>query len=103
MLFDRHKKGDTERVLDASKEILKYCVEVGGALSGEHGIGTEKRGYLDLVYTGEDLAAMAGLKNAFDPRGMFNPEKFFPKGYMCGEVRALRAQAMAQKYGIHAF
>jgi glycolate oxidase len=103
MLFDRHRKGDVERVLGASKEILTYCVDVGGALSGEHGIGTEKRNYLTLVFTGEDLAAMAGLKNAFDPKGMFNPEKFFPKGYMCGEVRALRAQALAQKYGIHAF
>src|SRR5919112_8993 len=77
-------------------------VDVGGALSGEHGIGTEKRGYMTLVYTTDDLAAMAGLKNSFDPAGMFNPEKVFPKGYMCGEVRALRMQAMAQKLGIHA-
>ncbi len=102
MLFDRRKRGDTERVLLASKEIISYCVEVGGALSGEHGIGTEKRGYMTLVYTADDLAAMAGLKKSFDPRGMFNPEKIFPKGYMCGEVRALRMQAMAQKLGIHA-
>ena len=101
MLFDRRKPGDVERVLEASKEIITYCVEVGGALSGEHGIGTEKRDYMTLVYTGEDLAAMAGLKNAFDPASRFNPGKVFPKGYMCGEVRALRAQAMAQKYGIH--
>ena len=102
MLFDRRTAGATERVLDASKEIISYCVEVGGALSGEHGIGTEKRGYMTLVFTGDDLAAMAGLKNSFDPRGMYNPEKVFPKGYMCGEVRALRMQAMAQKLGIHA-
>jgi glycolate oxidase len=72
MLFDRHKKGDVERVLGASHE-----------------------------FTGEDLAAMAGIKNSFDPRGLFNPEKLFPKGYMCGEVRALRAQALAQKHGIY--
>ena len=103
MLFDRHKKGDVERILLASKELIKYCVEVGGSLSGEHGIGTEKRGYMTLVFTAEDLAAMAGLKNSFDPRGLFNPEKVFPKGYVCGEVRALRLQAMAQKHGIYAF
>jgi glycolate oxidase len=103
MLFDRHKKGDVERVLGASKEILTFCVEVGGALSGEHGIGTEKRDYMTLVYTADDLAAMAGIKQSFDPKGLFNPEKLFPKGYMCGEVRALRAQAMAQKHGIYAF
>jgi glycolate oxidase len=102
MLFDRREKGAVERVLGASHDLLHYCVENGGALSGEHGIGTEKRDYVTLVYSGEDLAAMAGLKNAFDPRGLFNPEKMFPKGYMCGEVRALKMQMMAQKLGIHA-
>ena len=101
MLFDRHKKGDVERVLLASKELITFCVDIGGALSGEHGIGTEKRGYMELVFTGDDLAAMAGVKNAFDPAGMMNPEKIFPKGYVCGEVRALRAKAIAQKYGIY--
>jgi len=102
MLFDRRQKGAVERVLEASHDLLHYCVEVGGALSGEHGIGTEKRDYMTLVFTADDLAAMAGVKNSFDPRGCFNPEKLFPKGYMCGEVRALRAQAMAQKLGIYA-
>ncbi len=102
MLFDRRRKGSVERVLEASHDLLHYCVEVGGALSGEHGIGTEKRDYMTLVFTADDLAAMAGVKNSFDPRGCFNPEKLFPKGYMCGEVRALRAQAMAQKLGIYA-
>jgi glycolate oxidase len=101
MLFDRHKPGDVERVLDASKEIITSCIDVGGALTGEHGIGTEKRGYMTLVFTDEDLAAMAGLRHAFDPVGLFNPEKVFPKGYVCGEVRALRNQAMAQKHGIY--
>ena len=102
ILFDRREKGAVERVLAASHDLLHYCVEIGGALSGEHGIGTEKRDYLTLVYTADDLAAMAGVKNSFDPRGCFNPEKLFPKGYMCGEVRALRMQAMAQKLGIYA-
>ena len=105
MLFDRRERGAVERVLAASNELLHFCVspEIGGALSGEHGIGTEKRDHITLVYTADDLAAMAGVKNAFDPRLTFNPEKLFPKGYMCGEVRALRAQALAQKHGIYAF
>ncbi|MBA3337720.1 MAG: FAD-binding protein [Chloroflexia bacterium] len=102
MLFDRRRAGDVERVLEASHALLHYCVEIGGALSGEHGIGTEKRDYLTWVYSADDLAAMAGVKNSFDPAGCFNPEKLFPRGYMCGEVRALRAQAMAQKHGIYA-
>ena len=101
MLFDRRKSGDVERILEASHELIKSCVSVGGTLSGEHGIGSEKRGYMDLVYTGEDLAAMAGIKMAFDPRELLNPEKVLPKGYVCGEVRALHHQAMAQKHGIH--
>ena len=102
MLFDRRRAGDLDRVLEASKEILHYCVEIGGALSGEHGIGTEKRDHVMLVYTADDLAAMAGVKNSFDPAGCFNPDKLFPQGYMCGEVRALRMQALAQKLGIYA-
>lgn len=101
MLFDRKNNHDVERVLDASKELIRYCIDIGGALTGEHGIGTEKRDYMTLVYTTEDLAAMAGIKNAFDPGAMFNPEKLFPRGYMCGEVRALHNAAVAQKYGIY--
>lgn len=101
MLFDRRKAGDVERVLEASHELIHACISVGGALSGEHGIGSEKRDYMDLVYTRDDLIAMAGVKNAFDPRELLNPEKVLPKGYMCGEVRALHNQAMAQKHDIH--
>jgi glycolate oxidase len=101
MLFDRMNKRDVEKVVGASKELIQYCVSIGGALSGEHGIGTEKRDYMTLVYTDEDLAAMAGIKQAFDPNGAMNPEKLFPKGYMCGEVRAHYNAALAQKYGIY--
>jgi glycolate oxidase len=101
MLFDRHNTEQVKRVLDASKELITYCIGIGGALTGEHGIGTEKRDYMTLVYTTDDLAAMAGIKNAFDPSALFNPEKVFPRGYMCGEVRALRHAAMAQKHGIY--
>jgi glycolate oxidase len=100
MLFDRRRAGDVEKVLEASHHLIHACIERGGALSGEHGIGSEKRDYMDLVYTREDLVAMAGIKDAFDPRCLLNPEKVLPKGYMCGEVRALHNQAMAQKHGI---
>ena len=101
MLFDRHNKSEVERVLDASKELITYCVDIGGALTGEHGIGTEKRAYMTLVFNEQDLAAMAGVKQTFDPGAMFNPAKVFPQGYICGEVRALRNQALAQKHGIY--
>jgi glycolate oxidase len=69
-------------------------------LSGEHGIGLEKRDYMTLIFTTEDLCAMAGLKRSFDPRELFNPDKVFPSGFSCGEVNAIRQQAMAQRLGI---
>lgn len=100
MLFDRRRKGDVERILEASHALIETCIAVGGALSGEHGIGTEKRDYMTLVFTESDLRAMAGLKDAFDPERSLNPEKVFPKGYMCGEVRSLHIQAMEQQHGI---
>ncbi len=100
MLFDRRESGATERVLDASHQLIETCVGLGGTLSGEHGIGTEKRDFMTLVYTEDDLRAMAGLKRAFDPDERFNPQKVLPKGTMCGEVRDLHMQAMAQKHGI---
>jgi len=100
MLFDRRKAGDIERVLEASHDLIHTCVEMGGMLSGEHGIGTEKRDYMRLVFTEDDLRAMAGLKQAFDPDQRLNPEKVLPKGYMCGEVRSLHIEAMQQRHGI---
>lgn len=100
MLFDRAENGSVERVLDASHQLIEMCVAKGGTLSGEHGIGTEKREYMPLIYTEDDLRAMAGLKRAFDPDQRLNPEKVLPKHAMCGEVRDLHMQYMAQKHGI---
>jgi glycolate oxidase len=100
MLFDRREKGTIERVLEASHAIVETCVSLGGTLSGEHGIGSEKREFMPLIYNENDLRAMAGLKMAFDPDEVFNPEKVLPKGTMCGEVRDLHMQRMSQKHGI---
>jgi len=100
MLFDRRNPGDVERILAASHDLIHECIKVGGMLSGEHGIGTEKRGYMTLVFSENDLRAMAGLKEAFDPDQRFNPGKVIPTGYMCGEVKQLHLQAMQQKHGI---
>ena len=78
ILFDSRDPVQVEKALIAGGRILEMCVEVGGALSGEHGIGLEKQGYLPLVFTDEDLEAMARLKPAFGAAGMFNPGKIFP-------------------------
>jgi glycolate oxidase len=100
MLFDRRIAGDTEKVLEASHHLIETCVSLGGALSGEHGIGTEKRGYMTLVFSDDDMRAMAGLKKAFDPANRFNPEKVLPKGFVCSDIKALHLQTMAQQHDI---
>ena len=88
MCFDRRKPGDIERVIRAGNELLRACVELGGIVSGEHGIGLEKRDAMSYVFTARDLAAMARLRLAFDPRELFNPDKIFPESASCLEARA---------------
>jgi glycolate oxidase len=94
LLFDRREPGVIERVLRAGDAILKTCVELGGAISGEHGIGFEKREQMAYVFDTHDLAAMAGLRATFDPRALFNPEKLLPAGSQCVEIADLRAGAL---------
>ncbi len=94
ILFDRRDKHQLERALHAATDILRESIDQGGVISGEHGIGVEKRDYMDLLFTTDDLAAMAGLKRSFDPREIFNPGKIFPKGAGCGELAALRRRGL---------
>jgi glycolate oxidase len=83
--FDRSDPGVLERVLHTSEEIVRLCVEAGGSLSGEHGIGLEKRDFMPLVFTEDDLAAQACVRSAFDPSGRMNPQKVLPDGARCGD------------------
>jgi len=78
ILFDRRDTEELERVETASKEIMALCVEVGGTITGEHGVGVDKRGYMKLVYGPAELDAMRDAKAVFDPRGLFNPGKVLP-------------------------
>ena len=89
--FDRDVPGTLERVLAASEEIVRLCVDAGGALSGEHGIGLEKRDFMSWVFTPEDLAAQACVRSAFDPGGLMNPQKVLPAGARCGEFAVAAA------------
>jgi glycolate oxidase len=90
ILFDRRDKDQLGRALNAATEVLRESIAQGGVISGEHGIGVEKRDYMTLLFTTDDLAAMAGLKQCFDPHELFNPGKVFPSGHGCGELAALR-------------
>jgi glycolate oxidase len=83
--FDRTQPGILERVLRASDRIVRLCVDAGGSLTGEHGIGLEKRDFMPLVFTDEDLAAQACVRAAFDPDGRMNPQKVLPDGARCGD------------------
>jgi glycolate oxidase len=86
--FDRSVPGTLDRVLAASDELVRLCVDAGGALSGEHGIGLEKRDFMPLVFTADDLDAQACLRAAFDPNGRMNPQKVLPDGARCGDHAA---------------
>jgi glycolate oxidase len=87
LLFDEREPGATTRVLDAGEAIMRLCVEAGGSISGEHGVGVEKRDYMSWIFTPDDLAAMGRLKAAFGAGERFNPCKAFPTKAGCGEVQ----------------
>jgi glycolate oxidase len=89
--FDRGVPGTLERVLEASDELVRLCIDAGGTLSGEHGIGLEKRDFMPLVFTAEDLSAQACVREAFDPQGQMNPQKVLPDGARCGDFAVARA------------
>jgi glycolate oxidase len=93
ILFDERMPGVTTRVLDAGGEIMRACVDAGGSISGEHGIGVEKRDYMSWIFSTDDLAAMERLKGAFGAGDGMNPCKAFPTRAGCGEV--LRGPAVA--------
>lgn len=78
ILFDANKPGDLEKCEAFGAEILKLCVEVGGCLTGEHGVGVEKRDLMGVQYTPEDLEAQMAVKDVFDPKWLLNPAKVFP-------------------------
>ena len=83
--FDRRDEDELRRVMKAGEEILQACVAVGGVITGEHGIGVEKREYIHLVFGEEDLGAMRRLRDTFNPDGVCNPTKIFPTTRFCVE------------------
>lgn len=87
LMFDSRDADQTRRVLKAAEKILSKCVEMGGALTGEHGVGIEKRDLIPLIFSADDLELMEKLKAAFNPTGRLNPGKLLPSGRVCGELR----------------
>ena len=87
LMFDNRDPEQSRRVLKAGGEILSKCVEMGGSLTGEHGVGIEKNELMPLLFSGDDLEMMRKLKDVFNPTGMLNPGKVLPTGKICGELR----------------
>jgi len=88
LMFDARDKDQSRRVLKAAEEIMAKCVEMGGALTGEHGVGLEKRDLMPLIFSPDDIEWMRKLKEVFNPTGSLNPGKVLPTSKMCGELRA---------------
>jgi glycolate oxidase len=86
ILFDVREPGVMPRVMQAGREMLKACVEAGGTISGEHGIGVEKNNFMPWIFSEDDLAVMDRARAAFDPQGRLNPGKVLPTGATCHDV-----------------
>jgi glycolate oxidase len=89
LVFDKREPGVMERVHAAGEEIVRVSVGAGGVLSGEHGIGLEKRDLMGLMFSPVDLEAQANLRWAFDPDAMANPNKVLPTGSACGDLQSV--------------
>ncbi|SCG52211.1 glycolate oxidase [Micromonospora echinaurantiaca] len=90
VLFDDSVDGQAEQAEEVSGAILDLCVEHGGSITGEHGVGMDKVTFMPRMFTDDDLDTMQLLRCAFDPRGLANPGKVFPTPRLCGEVPGRR-------------
>jgi len=93
ILYDANKPGEIERAEEFGADILKLCVAVGGVLTGEHGVGVEKRDLMGTMFDAIDLAQQKRVKCAFDPDGLLNPGKVFPELHRCAEMGRLHVHA----------
>lgn len=101
ILFDNSVPGALEKVEEVGGEILKLCVKVGGSISGEHGIGADKKCYMPDMFSTADLETMQWIRQVFNPQGLANPDKIFPTPRTCGE--AANSMTMKQFEGVEQF
>jgi glycolate oxidase len=92
ILFDNSIEGALEKVEELGGEILKLCVRVGGSISGEHGIGADKKCYMPDMFSEIDLETMQWVRQVFNPQGLANPGKIFPTPRTCGEAASASKQ-----------
>lgn len=104
VLYDEHVEGESERAASLASAILEACIEAGGSLTGEHGVGVDKACSMPKLFSEADLAVMKRLRDAFDPAGLANPGKIFPTPRLCGEtpgpyrVHPLERAGLAERF-----
>jgi glycolate oxidase len=102
--YDGHTEGEAERAEELSGKILDACVDAGGSITGEHGVGFDKKGYMPRMFEEPDFEAFQRLRCAFDPAGLANPGKVMPTPRLCGEVpgpyrqHPLEAAGVAERF-----
>ena len=98
--YDGSVPGQADLAESVAGEILTYCVEAGGSITGEHGVGADKRDYMPKMFSEDDLAAMQRVRDAFDPKRLCNPGKVLPTPRLCGEVPGPYRQHPIEKAGL---
>ena len=98
--YDDKVPGQAEQAVEAAGEILTYCVEAGGSITGEHGVGMDKREFMERMFSEETLDVMEGVRDAIDPRHLCNPGKIFPTPRLCGEVPGPYREHPIEKAGL---
>ncbi len=99
ILYDANEPGELDRAEEFGAEILKLCVEVGGVLTGEHGVGVEKRDLMPAMFSDTDLDQQQRLKCAFDEKGLLNPGKVFPTLHRCAELGRTHVHGGHARFG----
>ncbi len=94
VLYDPRDTKQFENAINASREVVRACVEMGGALTGEHGVGMEKNELMGLLFSDADFALMRRVHDAFNPDSSLNPGKVFPLSKGCGEIRIRKKEAV---------
>lgn len=87
ILFDARKPDELRQAVATADEIIKFCIEMGGSITGEHGVGMEKDRLMPLLFTEVELDLMRRVRDAYNPTGLLNPGKIFPTTKGCGEIR----------------
>jgi glycolate oxidase len=98
--YDAHRAGEPERAEELAGRIVKACVDAGGSITGEHGVGIDKKRYMPAMFSDSDLEAFHRLRCAFDPHGLSNPGKVMPTPRLCGEVPGPYREHPLEREGI---